>query len=141
MTNWSCFPFFFGTVPAGSRVREKSRFRLYSASGVDARVFGAVDFFAATFFVAALAGERFVATRFFAVTRFFAAGFFTARLVAFLVAMRGRSAKTVPVRSHVPRPTSDVPRLVIYGPQIALPDRRRAHHGHRRQSTLAVRAR
>src|SRR6476469_3667033 len=102
MTNWSCFPFCFGTVPAGSRVREKSRLRLYSASGVDARVRGTV-FFEADFFVALLrvvvAGERFVAAR------FFAAGFFTARLVAFLVAMLARSAKTVPAPHRESRPS------------------------------------
>ena len=34
MTKWSVFPRALGTLPAGSAVRVKSRFALYSASGV-----------------------------------------------------------------------------------------------------------
>jgi len=47
MTKCKVFPFAFGTVPAGSFVREKSRFALYSASGAaPARVVARELFFA-----------------------------------------------------------------------------------------------
>jgi hypothetical protein len=71
----------FGTVPAGSFVRVKSRFRLYSASAAlfRAAVFPDADFFATDFFVAGFfATARFVTGLFaadFGFVSFFGAAF------------------------------------------------------------------
>lgn len=107
-----------GTVPAGSLVREKSRFRLYSARGVaDADVllavffatdffatfFVAAVFFAATFVAAVLFAPTFFAADFVAVAFFVAAfrpdGRFAAR-VDFFVGMPRGIAKSMPSRRH-----------------------------------------
>jgi hypothetical protein len=82
-------PFARGTAPAGSRVREKSRFRLYSVSaGARAAdraadraavLFVAAPFCTAVFFAAVRCPARLVVLR--------VAGRFTARLDGFVVAM------------------------------------------------------
>jgi hypothetical protein len=79
-------------MPAGSRVREKSRFRLYSArAGARAADRVGALFRAALFFTALVVNAGFGAvprwpTR-LVVARFLVAGRFTARLDVFLVAM------------------------------------------------------
>ena len=84
-------PLDFGTVPAGSFVREKSRLRLYSASGFVARLevvlvvdFFADDFFADDFFAAGLLAEAFF------VEAFFTEGFLAEVVFALLFFVTGR---------------------------------------------------
>src|SRR4051812_41254268 len=85
MTKCSALPRAFGTVPAGSRVRVKSRLRLYSASAAD---FFAAAFFTGVFFTAVFFADFFAADFFaevFFATRFVVTDFLATRFVDFFV--------------------------------------------------------
>jgi hypothetical protein len=93
MTKWSALPRVFGTVPAGSFVRVKSRLRLYSTRAPER----GADFFATFVRVVVFLGTAlFFAEGDFVLGARFAAGRFTARLVVFFVGMRAPFAKTMP---------------------------------------------
>jgi hypothetical protein len=90
-------PFDFGTVPAGSRVRVKSRLRLYSASGFVPRLddFVAVDLFGEGFpdgdffAVEAVLARELFAEAFFA-EAFFAGAVFAEVFFALVFFVTGR---------------------------------------------------
>jgi hypothetical protein len=86
MTNCSDFPRAFGTLPAGSAVRVKSRFALYSARGVDdlARVRPAADLLSGVSVVRRLPAERFALEALAALERFDGAELEEGDLVAFV---------------------------------------------------------